>query len=191
MAFTSRNGLYQFVRIPFGVKNGPEILQKRIDVIVSSAKSKTTLFCLGDIVVFSGTVQDLMTHVGQALTILDNARLTVKLKKCSFFPEIIDYSRHVIRSGRLEVSDDTAKAIKELQDRITQTEVSSFLGLGNVFLRFVPNVSKIAAPMNRKLRRDRPKTFGPLALREKEALDKLELTVTYPPVLAPRRPGGQ
>lgn len=155
-AFKSDHELYQFFRMPFGLRNAPETLQRAIGVILSSVKWKTELVYLNDIVSFTRTVEDCIAYIAQVLTLLENAGLTLKMKKKFFLAEKIDRLGHFIRPGRLEVSDAITKSIQELQEPTMQKEVRSFLGFCNVFRRFVQNHSKISAPLNRKLRKNQP-----------------------------------
>lgn len=106
------------------------------------------------------------------------------IKKCSLSVEKIDYLGHAIQPRKLEIAETTTKAIRELQDPKIQTEVRSFLELGNVFRRFVPKFSKLTAPLNKKLRKDPPKSLLELTIQEKQWVDDLNETLTNPPILA-------
>lgn len=90
MAFTSDLVLYQFARMPFGLKDAPATFRRGMDIILSSVKWKTALVLVDDILLFARSVEDHMEQFGQVLTLLDNAGLTPKLKECTFFAEKID-----------------------------------------------------------------------------------------------------
>lgn len=90
-----------------------------MDVTLYSVKWTRSLVYLDEIVIFSRTGEDHMAHVGQVLTILDNAGLKLKLKKGFFFSGKKYYLGNVIRPGCQKISDTTTKDIQELQDRTT------------------------------------------------------------------------
>lgn len=95
--------------------------QKAMHVMLSSAKCKTTVVYLDDILMFFRTIEDHVVHVAKVLTILNNAEWTLKLRNCAFYAEKIDCLVHVIRPGLPEISDAAASAIQELKDQTTQT----------------------------------------------------------------------
>jgi Reverse transcriptase (RNA-dependent DNA polymerase) len=109
---------------------------------------KTYLVYLDDVIVYSGSRSAHLAHVAEVLTLLGNAGLSLQLKKCHFFSETVDYLGHVMRPGRLGVAEKNTTALKTAPLPRTQTELRSFLGLCNVYRRFVPRFSAIAAPLN-------------------------------------------
>lgn len=49
-----------------------------------------------------------MKHVRQGFTLLQIAGVALKLEKCSFFTNMIDYLKHVIRRRQLKIAPHTA-----------------------------------------------------------------------------------
>ena len=94
-----------------------------------------------------------MAHLNAVLHRLYRAVLTLNLKKCHFFKETVDYLGHVIRPWHLSVAEKNTAALKVAKHPTTQTELRSFLGLCNVYRRFVKGFSKIAVPLNLLLRK--------------------------------------
>jgi hypothetical protein len=137
--FTSHFGIYQFLRLPFGLRNAPATFQPAIYIILSGIRWKTCLVYLDDVIVFFSNRAPHLSHVNELLTLLRDAGLSPKLKKCHFFAETVHYFGHVIRPGRLEVAEKNTGALKTARLPKTQTEVRSFLGLCNIYRRFVPH----------------------------------------------------
>lgn len=75
-------------------------------------------------------------HVGQVLTILNDAGETPSLKKCKFFTTCIDYLCHAFCAGSLNVSTRTIDADRRLEQSANLTESLSLLYLCNIFRRF-------------------------------------------------------
>lgn len=67
------------------------------------------------------------------MTVLRDSRVTLKLKKCSFFSAKLNYLRYVIRTRRLGLSEAAAAAVQRLIDSPTEIELKTFLVLCNVF----------------------------------------------------------
>ena len=146
--FTAHYDTYRFRRLPFGLRNAPATSQRAIDVILSGVKWKTCLVYLDDVIIFSPDRKSHLKHVDDALYLLRKAGLSLKLRKCRFFSEMVDYLGHVIRPGRLGVAERNTEALRHAAPPRTQTELRSFLGLCNVYRRFVPKFPAIAAPLN-------------------------------------------
>jgi Reverse transcriptase (RNA-dependent DNA polymerase) len=146
--FTSHYCIYRFLRLSFGLRNAPATFQRAIDIILSGVKWKTCLVYLDDVIVFSKSKADHLAHVAEAHTLLGQAGLSLKLKKCHVFAETVDYLGHVIRPGRLRVAEKNTVALTTAPPPRTQTELRSFLGLCNVYRKSVPKLSAILAPLN-------------------------------------------
>lgn len=70
------------------------------------------------------------------------------------------------------------------------TDLRAFLGLCNVFQRFVPNFAHVAAPLNEKPRKGQQQTFDGLSYEEETASETLKAKLIEYQVLAlPRSQG--
>ena len=188
--FCSHAGTFRFLRMPFGLRNAPATFQRAIDIILSGLKWRTCLVYLDDIIIYSTSREDHFHHVDEVLTTLRDAGLSLKLKKCHFFKEAVDYLGHVIRPGRLEVAEKNTAALKEAKLPRNQTELKSFLGLCNVYRRFVARFAAIAAPLTALLRKETPFNLPPFTEDQKRAFDTLRERLLSPPILAlPRAEG--
>jgi Reverse transcriptase (RNA-dependent DNA polymerase) len=126
--------------------NARSTFQRAIDVMLSSVKWKFCLVYLDDIIIYSSTLQQHLMDLDLVLGLLRRAGATLKLKKCHFFKDNVKYLGHVILPGKLQVDQSKTDTIKYAEPRRTRTELMSFLGMCNVYRRFIPQFSKIAAP---------------------------------------------
>ena len=175
--------------MPFGLTNAPATFQRTLDILLSRYKWKTCLVYLDDVIIFSRDIESHLDHVEQILTVLHNAGVSLKLKKCNFFTDTVKYLGHIVRPGTLEVDLATVTALKQATYPKTQTEMRSFLGLCNVYRRFVPQYSKVSGPLNDLLRKEVPSTLPELTQEQKDAFHKLIQLVTAPPILKLPRSG--
>ena len=96
--------------------------------------------------------------------------MKLKLPKCYFFKTSVDYLGHIVTPGRLEVAKRATEAVEKALPPLNATERRSFLGLCNVYRRFVLNFSRLAKVLNLKLRMDQPDKWGDLTDDEMLAL---------------------
>jgi Reverse transcriptase (RNA-dependent DNA polymerase) len=88
--FTSHEGLYWFLRMPFCLRNAPATFQRFVDITLSGITWKTCLVYLDDIIVFSKTPAEHMAHLDAVLHRLYRAGLTLNLNKYIFFKETVE-----------------------------------------------------------------------------------------------------
>ena len=65
LAFWTNQGWWQFVGIPFGYQNGPSIFQHIMQNVLSPFLWIFTLVYIDDIVIFSLTLEDHISHLNQ------------------------------------------------------------------------------------------------------------------------------
>ena len=181
--FTCHEGCFCFLRMPFGLCNAPATFQRTLDILLSGFRWKTCLVYLDDIIIFSKSAEEHLKHVEQVLSVLRTAGLSLKLSKCNFFTDTVDYLGHVIRPGLLQVATKNTEAIKGFQHPKTQTNLRSFLGMCNVYRRFVPNFARVAAPLNAFLTKGQQFNLPPFNEEQATAFEMLKEALTSPPIL--------
>ena len=77
-AFSSPLGLFQFKRMPFGLSGAPDTFQRLMDRVINGLS--LTKAYLDDLVIYSSTWQEHLSHVEQIFLRLKKAGLTIKLK---------------------------------------------------------------------------------------------------------------
>ncbi|CDF41202.1 unnamed protein product [Chondrus crispus] len=125
-----------------------------------------------------------MVHVDEIMSVLEKAGVKLKLRKCEFFVEKIKYLGHVVRPGTLEVDAARIAALEQVKYPQTQTQLRSFLGLCNVYRRFVPHYAKIAHPLNQLLKKGQPVQLEGFDEPCKKAFHNLKEAILAPPVVA-------
>ena len=147
--------------MPFGLTNAPATFPKTFDILLSPYKCRSCLVYLDDIIIFSKSVEEHFQHVEDILTTLKSASISLKLKKCSFSTNKVKYLGHIIHPGTLEVDATHTIALKRAKHPTIYTQLRAFLGLCNVYRRFVPKYSHIAAPLNALLCKGQPVNLRP------------------------------
>ena len=104
--------------------------------------------------------------------------------------DTVKYLRHVIRPGTLEVDEVATAALTNAKPPKNQTELRSFSGLSNVYRRFVPNYSHVAAPLSAFLKKAKPARLPQdLGEEARNAFDEHVKRIITPPVPALPREG--
>ena len=145
-AFTTPFGLYEFEVMPFGLHSAPATFQRMINHVLRDCWSFARAY-IDDIVVFSGSWEEHLTHLHKVLHCLEVANLTIKMSKCQFGRVEVHYLGHVIGGGEVRPDPEKLSAVRDYPTPISKKQVRAFLGLAGYYRRFVPHFSTIAEPL--------------------------------------------
>ena len=84
-AFVTKYGLYEFTKMPMGLKSAPMTFQRVMKLALQGLQWQSCLIYLDDVVIFSKTFDE---HIERLSTVLDRIRtagLKLKPEKCQFF----------------------------------------------------------------------------------------------------------
>ena len=90
MAFNAPFGKYEYVKVPFGLAQTPAYFQELMTEILKDFNF--AIAYLDDIIIFSRTAEEHLSHIRQVFEKLQDA----KLSKCHFFSKEIQYLGHIL-----------------------------------------------------------------------------------------------
>jgi len=97
---------------------------------------------------------------------------------------------HIVGRGQLQVQDKNIRGLKEASPPRCKKDLRIFLGLCNVYRRFVKDYAQVARPLGAMTSSKRPDGWGTLSEDALGAFEKLKRRLTEAPILAlPRRHG--
>ena len=179
-AFTTHQGLYEFVRMPFGLCNAPATFQRAMQSVLAGLEWRDCFVYIDDILIASTTFEEHLRHLEQVFDRLRTANLRLKPKKCRFLCEEVKYLGHVISVRGVLPDPDKTDQVKSFPTPRDVTQVRQFLGLASYYRRFVPKFAKIAAPLHALLKKEN--TFE-WTSECTVAFNLLKDALTSPPVL--------
>ncbi|KAL2088289.1 hypothetical protein ACEWY4_015188 [Coilia grayii] len=152
-AFCTPFGLFEFNRMPFGLCNAPSTFQRLMERIFGDQSFTSLLLYLDDIVIFSSSFQQHLQRLELVLSRLKEHNLKLKLSKCHFFKDEVQYLGHVISSRGVATDPDKIQTVLQWKRPLTLTELRSFLGFASYYRRFVAGFAKHAGPLHKLLAR--------------------------------------
>jgi len=179
-AFKTHQGHYQFKVVPFGLTNAPATFQCVMNQILHPFLRQFVLVFLDDIVIYSKSFEEHMSHLEQVLAVLRTHQLYLKASECTFAQDSLEYLGHIISSKGVATDPSKIQAMLHWLVPASVTEVRAFLGLIGYYRRFVKHYGLVAKPLTQLLR---VKKFhwSPDA---QQAFDALKVAMTRTPVLA-------
>ena len=133
--FNSPFGKYKYVKLPFGLAHAPAYFQELMTNILKDFNF--TMAYLDDIIIFSKTPEEHLTHVRQVFEKLSSAKLPMKLSKCHFFSKEIRYLGHILSTKGIHPLPLKTQAIQQMQPPTTLKQVWTFLGLVGYYGEFI------------------------------------------------------
>ncbi|KAL0544452.1 hypothetical protein IC582_019567 [Cucumis melo] len=153
-ACVTRYGAYEFLVMPFGLTNAPATFCTLMNKLFQSFLDRFVVVYLDDIVVYSQTLEEHVQHLRQVFQVLRDNELYIKLEKCSFAKQEVEFLGHWIKEGKLMMDNAKVRAILEWKAPTKVPELRSFLGFVNYYRRFIKGYSGIAAPLTNLLKKN-------------------------------------
>lgn len=147
-AFSTPFGLYENLRMPMGVCNGPATFQRLMQSTMNDLIFQIMLVYLDDIMVYSQTFQEHLERLEVVFNRLKETGLKVKLEKCHFLQQEVRFLGHQISADGIGTDPEKVNAVKQWPVPSTVKELRSFLGFCSYYRRFIEGFSKIAGPLH-------------------------------------------
>ena len=148
-------GLFEFLRMPFGLKGAAQTFQRLMDSVL---RDMPFLFCyLDDILLASASVAEHMVHLRLLFERLREHGLILNPAKCQFGQSSITFlGHHVTPQGAVPLPT-RVDAVTEFPCPRTVQSLQEFLGMVNFYNRFLPHAAHLMRPLYEALRGKKPK----------------------------------
>ncbi|KAF9763133.1 Retrovirus-related Pol polyprotein from transposon opus [Nosema granulosis] len=144
-AFACREGLFEFLRMPFGLSNGLATFQRGMNRILGRFLYKCAMVYMDDIIIFSRCEEEHRRHIVEVLSELKKAGLKLNKDKCEFGKKKMEVLGHIINKDGISIDPAREQAIQNMRVPRDRKEMESFLGTINYCGKFVQDVTKDTA----------------------------------------------
>ena len=144
-AITTPFGTFEYLRMPFGLKNAGQTFQRMMDEILSDLDF---LFVyMDDVLVASRTMEEHTEHFRELFRRLADHDLVVSPAKCQFGQAKIEFLGHTVTKDGVEPLTEKVDAIVKFPKPSKPDELRRFLGMINFYNRFIPKAAEIMKPL--------------------------------------------
>ena len=151
-AFITLAGMYEWLRVPMGLKGAPAYFQRIMaTVVLAGLVYKICEIYLDDVIVYAQTIDELIDNLTQVFERFRKHNITLNPEKCRFGMTETEYVGRVINSEGWKFSEE--KKAEVLNFRIPQRlgELKSFIGLCEYFHSHIRHFSEIMKPLHEAL----------------------------------------
>ncbi|BHF67008.1 hypothetical protein SprV_0301003100 [Sparganum proliferum] len=144
-AVTTPFGLFEFLRMPFGLRNAAQSFQRFIDDILRGLSF--TYVYIDDILVASSSAEEHASHLRQIFDRLQQHGLQLNVEKCTFGVSSLDFLGHHVDQHGITPLLEKVQSILSFPVPKTLTQLRRFIGLLNYYRRFIPHCAATLAPL--------------------------------------------
>ena len=139
-------GLYEFLRMPFGLKNAAQAFQRLMDKVCQGL-ARVSVY-LDDILVASEYRHQHLRDLTELFSRLEDHGLVIKPTKCVLGVSSIDFLGHHVNAKGIVPLPEKVRAIRYFPRPSTVKGLQEFLWMIHFYHRFVPHVAEILVPMH-------------------------------------------
>jgi len=165
----------------FGMTDSPATFQTMMnDIFQNLIAEGIVVVYLDDILIFTKMKEKHTQAVRRVLQVLKENKLFLRLEKCEFYKQQIEYLGLVISENEVSMDPVKVAGVREWPTPENKTDVQAFLGFVNFYRRFIRDFSAKARPLFNLIRSEQVWTWS---RREQVAFEDLKTAVTTALVL--------
>ena len=150
-AFHTPRGIYEMLVMPFGLCNAPATFQRVMDLVLDLAPCCESY--IDDILIYSPSFESHLKHLREVFKRLDASGLQLRREKCRIGDSSMEFLGHQISfEGRAPVGE-YIRRLQTFPQPSNVTELQRFLGMVNYYRCYLEDMSGIAEPLYRLLKR--------------------------------------
>ncbi|UYV83454.1 hypothetical protein LAZ67_23001089, partial [Cordylochernes scorpioides] len=183
--FVTNNGHYEFLVMPFGLKNAASTFQKIIQQVIGTLLWKGVCVFQDDIIIYSSSFSQHMNLIKQVFEKLLEYNIKLKFNKCSFAQSQVKYLGHIIGHNKVKPDPDEIKSVQDLPQPTTVKGIRRFIGLANFYRKFIPRFAEIATPLSNLTQKNKLFSWTP---QVDKSFIELKAALTSEPILTTYNP---
>ena len=131
----------------FGLSNAHSTFMRVMTHVLQPFISKFLVVYFDDILIYNQSKEEHLKHFRQVFLTLQEDKLYVNLKKCSFMQPHVLFLGFIVSEHEISVDPKKVRVIREWPEPKSITDTRSFHGLASFYGRFIKGFSTIIAPI--------------------------------------------
>ena len=155
-AFTTPQGQFQWVTMPFGLKTAGAVFSRVMRRVLEPLRDPHVQNFMDDLMVATETWETHTASLRGVFRRLAQVNMSARPTKCRLGYREIGFLGHTVSAGVLAPEEDKICKIRDATPPETKRELRAFLGLAGYYRRFVPRFAEIALPLTNKTKGREP-----------------------------------
>ena len=152
-AFSFERGHFEFLRMPFGLKNAPSTFQRLMDEFLEELQDDTVQIYMDDIIVFSKNQEEHRQHLEQLFKRIKDFDLKISAEKSTFFRTEVKFMGHIISAEGVRPDPGKVQAIVDIPIPETVKDIRTFLGMVGYYRKFLDKFADMTEPLTALLKK--------------------------------------
>jgi transposase InsO family protein len=141
-------GVYQWLRVPMGLKNAASYFQRVMATVVLAGL--LYVMCelyIDDVILFGSSDDEFVSNLKEILLRLRKHKIVINPKKCSFGMDHIECVGHTLSAKGVTFSSEKREKVLTFPKPVRMKEMLQFLGLVNYFRDHVSDMTERMKPL--------------------------------------------
>ena len=150
-AFTTHMGVYEWLRVPMGLKGAPAYFQEAIAGVLRGLLYDTCELYIDDIIVHGQTKEEFLHILEEVFKRLAKHKITVNPKKCLIGHNEVEFVGHVVNEHGLSFSRDRIEKVMDIKEPVYGKELKAFLGVAGYFHAHIRDYATVSRPLHKMI----------------------------------------
>ena len=150
-AFICPFGLFQWTRMPFGLKNAGSVYMRFVQLALGCPRKNASIY-MDDVLVHCEHPRQHLNELEKILIAHERAGLRLKASKTNLFQEKVDFLGHQVSKEGISMREDYIEKIRNWPVPKSVKELNTLLGFFNYYRQFIPNFAQYLEKANAQRR---------------------------------------
>ncbi|MBW0561921.1 hypothetical protein O181_101636, partial [Austropuccinia psidii MF-1] len=174
-------GIYEYTRMPFGIKNAPAHFKRMMDTIFQEEILEGWMVVYNDdIIIYSETWEDHVQSIDRVLSKCTPINLKISLRKCNFGQQELLALGHKVSGLSLAIDQNKVAAVLQKPVPKSIKEMQSFLGFASYYRNHIKNFAHITSSLYKLCSKD---VVFEITKERRDAYERIKHELTNAPVL--------
>lgn len=134
-------GLLKPTRLPYGLASASAIFQSIMDQILQGCRRAKAY--VDDVIIGGENLEECRKNLYAVLERLNQSKVRIKVEKMQLYVKEVEFLGHVLGENSVRPSPKRVKAVLECATPVNVSELRLFLGMINVYNKFIPRACDI------------------------------------------------
>ena len=147
-AFATAFGIFEFLRVPMGLKGAASYFQRQIaTTVLGKYIHKFCELYIDDVIIYADSEEELGHRLSKVLDRFIKFNIKAHPNKIKFGLTEIEYVGRMLSKEGTRITDNNIETVMEFKKPVNQGQLKSFLGMTGYLQQYIPKYSSYERPL--------------------------------------------